>query len=651
MSEKTADIDNDVNKQEETNKSFMQKSMKDKIVTIFTTAGVLWFMYSLCFSATSPTIIRPVFVAFVLLLGLILGPRPGKNKVVKRIVLAVDIVFVALVVASTVYIIMDHDAWVMRTALGHNNMDIFFSVVTVIAILELTRRTVGWPLVILTLVFFLYANLGGHFPGKFKIFPYSFRQIFNQFYGTGDGLFGSMVGICSTYILPFVFLGAVMGMSGTGNYFIRLANFLTGKSRGGPAKVAVLSSALFGTISGAGAANVVATGTFTIPLMKKTGYDGRFACAVESVASIGGQIMPPVMASAAFLAADIMGIPYGQLIIYAIIPAVLYYVSLYLSLDMEAGRLNLKSSAEKREEGLALLKEAYLLLPLIIIIVDMCVLGRSPLRAAGFAILGGLLITEINPETRLSPKKFLMAIADSAYNACKTLMPIGGAFICASLVVALLNLTGMGIKLSSLILGVAQGHLLPALVLTMLITIILGMGLPVAASYVIAASVCAPSLIQMGAPLVAAHMFILHFASLSGITPPVALAAFTAAGIAREKPLSVAVTACRIGLCAFFVPYCFAFGTDLLLLNGVGPALISLIPALIGCFSIVLFVIGWCTYKINIVFRILLLAAGLCMMYVGRTTDIIGIVTIVAVLVIHYVYNRKKYGPKKLFSK
>ena len=628
-------------------------SLREKITKVICAVGIIWFIYALCFTATSPGVLRPMFVMFIVLLGLLMGPRPGKNnRIVRIIFIVIDCIFTALVIASTVYIIIDQEAWVMRAALGHNQADLFFSVVTTVAILELTRRTIGYPLVILTLLSMAYAYFGGKMPGAFRIFPYSLTEIFNQFYGTGDGLFASMVGICATYILPFVFLGSVMEMSGTGNYFVDLANYLTGRSRGGPGKVAVVSSALFGTISGAGAANVVATGTFTIPLMKRTGYEAKFACAVEAVASIGGQIMPPVMASAAFLAADLMGIPYGQLIVYAVIPAIIYYLSLYLTLDLEAGRLKMRPTpAEERASGKEIAKNIYLLIPLVIIIFDMCILGRSPLRAAAFALLGGFVITEINPATRLGPVDFVKAVINSAHKCCKTLMPIGGAFICASLVVAMLNLTGLGIKLSSLILSAAHDQVLLALILTMVITVILGMGLPVAASYVIAASVCAPSLVQMGVPLVAAHMFILHFASLSGITPPVALAAYTAAGIGGEKPLGVAVTACRIGLCAFFVPYCFVFGTDLLLLNGFGPALLALIPALVGCVGVVLCVIGWCTYPIIWPMRILCLVGGVCMLIVGTATDIIGLALIAAALAFTYITGRKKYGPRKLFSK
>ena len=627
----------------------VRMSAKDIVSRVVAVVGIGWFIYSLCFTATAPSILRPVFVFFIGLLGVLLGPRPGKTKATRTIILIIDLLFLAAVAASTIFIIVDQEAWIMRTAYGHNTPDVVFSVITTIMVLELTRRTIGWPLVILAVVSMLYAYFGGYFPGTFRIFSYDWFTIFGQLYGTGDGLFGMMVGICSTYILPFVFLGAVMEMSGTGNYFIRLATFFTGRSRGGPGKVAVISSALFGTISGAGAANVVATGTFTIPLMKRTGYTPRFACAVESVASIGGQIMPPIMASAAFLAADLMGIPYGELIIYAVIPAILYYLSLYFTLDLEAGRLRMRPvPSSERESGRALLREFYLLLPLLIIIFDLCILGHSPLRAAVLALLGGFLITELNKETRLADIPFLKRVCEAAYAACKTLMPIGGAFVCASIVVAMLNLTGLGIKLSSLILSAAQDRLLIALVLTMVITVILGMGLPVAASYVIAASVCATSLVEMGVPLVAAHMFILHFASLSGITPPVALAAYTAAGIGEEKPLGVACTACRIGLCAFFVPYCFVFGPELLLLEGYGAALMALIPALCGCFAVVVGAIGWMTYPMIWPLRIACLIGGMCMMIVGTSTDIIGICLIIVSLVIHYLISRKKYGPRKL---
>ncbi|MDR3331592.1 MAG: TRAP transporter fused permease subunit [Synergistaceae bacterium] len=609
-------------------------------------AGILWHLYALCFTATAPSILRPWHVMFILFLGFLIGPKPGKTRGTRAIVWILDAVFIAGVFASTIFIVfMDQQGFVMRAALFHNDTDIIFSIITTIFVLEMTRRMLGWPLVILALLSIAYAYFGDIIPPPFKIFSYDIDAIFGQLYGTGDGLFGMMVGICSTYILPFIFLGAIMDMCGTGNYFVRVASFFAGRSRGGPGKVAVISSALFGTISGAGAANVVATGTFTIPLMKRTGYEPRFACAVEAVASIGGQITPPVMASAAFLAADLMGIPYGQLITYAIIPAVLYYVSLYITLDLEAGRLKMKPSpAEDLGSGSELLKNVYLLIPLFIIIYELVIMNHSPLRAAVFAIIGGLVISQVNSGTRLAPLAYLRRVGQAFYNAAKILTPIGAAFICASIVVAMLNLTGLGIKFSSLILSAAKGHLVFALFLTMVITILLGMGLPVAASYVVAASVCAPSLVQLGIPLVAAHMFILHFASLSGITPPVALCAYAAAGIGEEKPLPVAVTACRIGLCAFFVPYAFALGPSLLLLNGFGSAMLAIIPALAGAIAVVMCVIGWIIYPIPWYLRMTLLFGGLCMLYVGLVSDLVGFAVMAVSLAAHFLLARHTNG-------
>jgi TRAP transporter 4TM/12TM fusion protein len=629
---------------EKTPEAATKKPLNEKIAYVVATVGIVWHFYALVFSATPPSILRPWHVLFIVGFAYLICPKPGKTRKVHTIFWIIDSVFIAGVIASTIYIVfIDQQGFVMRAALVHNDTDIFFSIVTSIIVLELTRRLVGWPLVILALATIAYAYFGNFVPGLFKIFSYDTLHVFGALYGTGDGLFGMMVGICSTYILPFIFLGAIMDMSGTGNYFIRVANFFAGRSRGGPGKVAVISSALFGTISGAGAANVVATGTFTIPLMKRTGYKPAFACAVESVASIGGQITPPVMASAAFLAADLMGIPYGELIIYAIIPAILYYISLYFTLDLEAGRLKMKPSpVDDRDKGKTLIAQLYLLIPLFIIIYELVVMNHSPLKAATYAVLGGLIVTELNRETRMKPFDYLKRLIESFYRASKTLMSIAVAFVTASMVVSMLNLTGLGIKLSSLILSAANGHLILALILTMVITIILGMGLPVAASYVIAASVCAPTLVQMGIPIVAAHLFILHFASLSGITPPVALCAYAAAGIGGEKPLTVAVTACRIGLCAFIVPFAFTLGPALLLLYGIVPAITASLPALVGVFGVALCVIGWFQYPIRWFLRPLFLFGGLCMIYVGWVTDVIGLLLIAASLLAHlFIFSKK----------
>ncbi|MHB8916703.1 MAG: TRAP transporter permease [Desulfocucumaceae bacterium] len=616
-------------------------SLALKAAKLVAVVGLLWHLYVLTIQPTSPGILRPVHILFLVIMAALTLSRPGRDRL-GRLYQGIDWVLAGMVIASTIYIIYDQVDWSFRSGLTPTTLDLIFSAATTLAILELTRRLFGWPLVVLNLTFICYAALGWYAPSIFKIFPFGYERILGQIYSVENGVFGMMTGVSATYILPFMLLGRVMQASGTGGLFIDLANSLTGKSRGGPAKVAVVSSALFGTISGAGAANVVATGTFTIPLMKDAGYPGRFAAAVEAVASTGGQIMPPIMASAAFLAAELTGIPYGTIALAAIIPAILYYLALYAAIDLEAGKLGLATIAPEKIPSLKnlFLRQGYLLLPLFTIIFMLMVQNASPLRAAMVAIVVGIVVSWLRPESRVNLPKLIEAM----YGAAKDLFPIGIAFAAAGIVVGMINLTGLGIKLTSLLMSFTQGQVVLALLMTMVVTIILGMGLPVAASYIIAASVCAPALIKMGVPTLPAHLFILHFASLSAITPPVALCAYAAAGIAKENPLKVGLTACRIGLVAFIVPYMFVMGPGLLLQSGAWLAVRTGITAVIGTLSVVVAAEGWWRKTVSWPCRALFLAGGVLLIEPHVLTDLIGVALMAAGFALHFLVGRGSAG-------
>lgn len=613
------------------------------LIKIFAVIGVVYQLYCTTIRATNPGVIRPVHVLFLLTMAYFVAKKPGKSNGVKGFWWVIDTVLLLSVLGSTIYVIADQTAWMRRYPISSTNWDYFFAAMTLVMVLVMTQRLLGWPMVALSLVAICYCLFGHNLHGTFRILRITPRKMVTTMYYMQEGFFNSLMGICLTYVLPFVFVGKLMEICGTGDYFTLLASRLTGKSRGGPAKVAVFSSALFGTVSGAGTANVVATGTFTIPLMKKTGYPSHFAAAVEAVASTGGQIMPPVMASAAFLAADLSGIPYGTIALAALVPAIIYYASLYISIDLEAGRLQLKAMDDA---DIASWKEVlggiYLLSPLAAIILVMVVLNNSPVRGAFYAMICGVVLFFINPKTRMPLWDGIKAIGEAMYKTAVSMATIGMAFLCASVVVAILNMTGIAVKLSSLILSIGQGSLLLSLLLTAVIITILGMGLPVAASYVIAASICVTPLVTLNVPLVAAHLFILHFASLSALTPPVCLSAYAAAGISGDPPMKVGFTSVRIGLVAFLLPFFFAMSPDMLIvINGAWPAIRTALTALIGCAGISFSMIGWYRKDVSWPLRAAFLIGGCMMAAPSARTDILGAVILAAALVLHLLVDKR----------
>jgi len=605
--------------------------------------GILYQLYCTMIRATNPGIIRPVHVLFLLTISYFTAPKPGKSNGTRLFWWIIDTILLIGVIGSTIYVLKNQAAWMMRYPISSTDLDYLFAGLTLIMVLVMTQRLLGWPMVILALAAIAYCLFGHYLSGSFRILRITPRKMVTTMYYMQEGFFCSLMGTCLTYVLPFVFVGKLMEICGTGDYFTELAGRLTGRTRGGPAKVAVFSSALFGTVSGAGTANVVATGTFTIPLMKKVGYPSHFAAAVEAVASTGGQIMPPVMASAAFLAADLSGIPYGTIALAALVPAIIYYASLYITIDLEAGRLSMKAMDDSDiASWKAVFSRCYLLMPLLAIVLVMVVLNKSPIRGAFYAMLCGVILLFINPKTRPSFKEGVKIVAGAIYKTAISMATIGSAFLCASVVVAILNMTGVAVKLSAAILSVGQGNVLFSLLLTAVIITILGMGLPVAASYVIAASICVNSLVALNIPLIATHLFILHFASLSALTPPVCLSAYAAAGISGDPPMKVGFTAVRIGLVAFMLPFFFAINPDMLIVvNGAGAAVRTAITAMIGCTGVAVSTIGWYRRNVSWPMRIAFLLGGILMAAPSVYTDIIGGAIIVAALFLHLYLSGK----------
>ena len=512
-------------------------------------------------------------------------------------------------------------------------IDIFFGLVFVLLSLEAARRTIGLPIVLIAGVGIAYALWGHHLQGIFGHRPFTSVEILDDIVYSFNGLWGSPISVAASFVFMFILFGAFLNHAGAGEFFFQLSTAIAGRSKGGAAKVAVLASALFGSISGSPTANVVTTGSFTIPVSKKTGYRPSFAAAVEAAASTGGSILPPIMGSSAFLMAAVTNIPYGTIVIAAILPGILYYVSLLSMVHLEAMRLDLpRTSAEEIPKLGTVLKSGWqYFIPLVVLIVFL-VLGYSASRTGFYAILSIIAVSWLRKHTRMGFRKVATAMVDGARSA----IPVSTACAAAGLVIAGIMSTGLGGKLTSIVLHLTAGMLLPTLLLVMLICIILGMGMPVAAAYILTAMLAAPALMELGVSSLSAHLFIVYFSIFSAITPPVAVAAFAAAGIADANPNRVGLEALRLGIVGFIVPFLFVFEPALLLDGTSVEISIAIITAIAGILMLSASIIGWLTMKTTWWERILLLIGGLLFLIPGILSKSIGSLFLLSIYIIQH---------------
>ena len=567
--------------------------------------------------------------------------KPGKKF--KDTVPWYDVLLMLAGIGTVIYCITAERGMAYRMGSNPTTADLIAISIILLLLLEGTRRIYGMILPTVAIVFLLYCHFGQYFSGGLGHSGYSWKKTISYMLGY-EAVFGSPMNASATMVFLFMVFGAFLTFSGAGPFFIDLAMSLAGSKRGGPAKVAVISSALFGTVSGNSVANVVSTGAFTIPLMKSVGYKPKFAAAVEATASSGGQIMPPILGSAAFIMAELIGAPYSEIMLASIIPALLYFFTVFLMVDIEAAKNNLTGVAkEELPKRKYVLQNLYMLLPLVVLTIVMTVLNQSAIRAASWGILSCIIVYIIK-NRKFSFKEIMDAMADGAKSACGMIC----AFGTAGIVVGVLNMTGAGIKFASFVVEVANGHRLVALILTMIASLILGMGLPTSASYIICAAVAAPALIDMGLTAIQAHMFVFYFACISAITPPVAMAAYAGATISGSKPMEVGFTACKLGICAFIVPFMFCYAPTLLWKGAAGDIIVTIITALIGatmlsyglqryagCFSLPLGIIPAC----------ILIASALLMIIPGTVTDLIGIAGACVVLI--PLFLKKRHMQKK----
>jgi len=552
-----------------------------------------------------------------------------------------DAILIAISLIGCGYLIVNADALAQRMTYAEalTPVQVVLGTGLVAVVLEAARRTVGWVLVLVAVGFLLYAKFGNLLPEPLWHRGRDVGAIVEQTYLTVDGIWNVPLAVTANYIFLFVFLGSLLVASGAGTFFTDLARSLTGRTVGGAAKTAVVSSALMGMLSGSSSANVVTTGSFTIPAMHKAGYRPEFAAGVEAVASTGGQLTPPIMGAAVFLMIEFAGIPYAEIMRAAAIPAILYFVSVFLMVDLEARRLGLHPQMDGPlpRVGGVLRRRGYLLLPLLIM-VWVLVEGYTP-ATAGFWSIASLaaLSFMLDPATR---RRFVAVLLEAATQAPRLIAPITIACAIGGILAGVIAMTGLGIRISNIILDVSDGVLMVTLFLTMVVAIVLGMGMPTSAAYVILAALLAPGLVQMGVSVMAAHLFIIYCAAKSAITPPVAIASYAAAAVAGSDPWRTSLIAFRLGLPVFIIPFMFVYGAPLLGQGHPLEILWTVLTATTGIAALSVASVGWLVIPLKWYERAIALAAALPMIYVEWRTDLIGVLLILFGLGLLYLRIR-----------
>ncbi len=598
----------------------------------------LFQLYTSIFGVLTAQLQRSIHLGFALALIFLLFPARKKNLKVKKVAWY-DLLLAVIAVTVGTYWPMMIDDLVNRVG-RLTPMDFYIGIAAILLVLEATRRTVGLPITIIAALFMAYALYGPYMPGFLAHRGLDLESLVQTMFFTTEGILGTPLGVSSTFIFLFLLFGAFLVKTGVGQYFNDLAVAVAGKSTGGPAKVAIFSSALQGTISGSSVANVVTSGSFTIPMMKKLGYRKEFAGAVEAAASTGGQLMPPIMGAAAFLMVEFIGggITYWEIAKAATIPALLYFTGIWIMTHFEAKRIGLRGlSDEEMPDRKEVLKKIYLLLPILIVILLM-VSGMSIMRAALWSILSTIIVSAFSKETRIGFKDAIDALVDGA----RTALGVAAATAAAGIIVGVVTKTGLGLKLANGLLDLSGGYLIPTLMFTMLAAIVLGMGSPTTANYVITSTIAAPAIILLGIPDLSAHLFVFYFGIIADITPPVALAAFAAAGVSGGEPLRTGVNSAKLAIAAFIIPYMFVLSPELLMIDTTWTYLIWVVfTAISGMLAIGAGIIGYWLRKLFWWERVLGLVAGIMLIYPEGMTDIIGLGLFILLVALQVIIKDK----------
>lgn len=627
-------------KEHKVSRQSLRKSLNGTPQKATLVVAVLWMLFQIVIAAqfihVTPHKVRIVHLGFALIMIFLLTPIFRKSRTDKISLVDGLLVLVTAGVFAGMYV--RYDA-LIKMGGRCADIDVVLGILTLLLMYEGARRVVSPGLSILSLIVLAYAFFGQYVPGILATSGYSLQRIINHLVLGGEGVYGFALGVSAETIVIFVIFGAVLQEVGISDYFYDLANAIAGNSRGGPAKVAVISSSLMGMVSGETSANVATTGAFTIPLMKRVGYDNNFAGAVECAASAGGQILPPVMGATAFMLADTLGIPYIQLAIAAVLPAILYYVSVFSTVHFRAVRLQLSSSDDVKKNWGDLLKRSYLLLPLVGIVV-LLVMNYTPTFSAFWGgIVVAVVLSFIRKDTRLNKEKILRIM----YNAAKTAMTLGTATAVVGIVVGTFSLTGITMTLARIIFQITGGIKILTLFMTMLVAMILGMGLPTSAAYVLASISAAPALTLVGISDLPAHLFVFYYGCMSTITPPVATGAYTAAGLSGGNPNKIGFISMRLAVAGFIVPFIFIYTPDLLL--GAETHVLSMLFAFIvtalGLIYLCAAIEGAFLKPIAKYMRLIFVVLALLLIWPNVFVSTVGLVIAVVVAFASAVHNKK----------
>lgn len=609
--------------------------------------GGMLHIYNSAFGTISAFQMRPIHVGIVGLLAVLMDMVSLKDKKHKAVHIVLNGLVLFCVLAGISELLFHYSEIAQNAGLTSDRITIC-STLLVISILYLTSRKVGKALAIVAVVFMAYALLGQYLPGILGHRGYSYSRIMYFLYVNGNGIFGVPIDTSARYLVLFMIMGEFIELSGTSKLFMAVADYVSSKLRGGAAKSSVVASALFGCISGTPIANVMVTGSFTIPMMKKSGFEDDFAAGVEATASTGGLIMPPMMGAGAFVMAELLGISYGAIMAAAVIPAILYYFSIYLSIDFYAFKHKIGRVEDTNLEEIKsnIKRYAHTILPLVFFIVSV-IAGYSVFRSAIICIVMTPVIAAFRKETRMTVKM----VVDGIAGGMKSSVSLGAACACAGIIVGIVSLTGFGFSFAEL-LRLFGNVPIVALIITMLVCLIMGMGMPAVASYMITATIAAPTLIEMGFLPIAVHMFVFYFSGFSSVTPPVALASYAAAGIAKSNPMKTGWQAFKLAIVAFLAPYFFVFSPALIAQTG-GFELLTTVPfALIGTYA---FICGmrayfWGRDLNNKGLRAVIMAGGLLMIIPGMATDIIGVGLLVIVYMTECIMRKRRseYGKENI---
>ena len=593
-------------------------------------------------------ILRASHLGFVQLLAFLLFPASKKSP--KNQLPLYDVILGLIGAACWVYIVVNFQALARRTG-AYKPVDIIVAVVGILVLMESCRRIVGLPILIIASVFILYAFAGRYLPGFLNHRGYKLDRIAAHLFYNTEGIMGIPLGACSTFIFLFILFGALLEKTGIGQFFMDTCNAIAGGASGGPAKVAVLTSALLGTVSGSSVSNTVGSGSFTIPMMKRLGYKSEFAGAVEAAASTGGQLMPPIMGAAAFLMAESLGLPYITIVKASIIPALLYFSGIFITVHLEAHKLGLKGLPRQQLPRFIplILKKGYMILPLAVIVIFLC-MGRTAVYAALMGILSCLTIGVVSSIVDVlrgeTPRFGIKDLVEVATATARNIISVAIACAMAGIIIGIVTLTGIGLKFGAGLISISHGIAIITLLLTMVSSIILGMGAPTTANYLITSTITAGAIIGLGFQPLAAHMFAFYFGIIADITPPVALAAIAGAAIAKGKPIKTAFNATKLAIGAFIIPYVFVFNPQMLMID---TTFINALPialtALIGMFGLSVALEGYAFRNSTIVERVLFAIAGVMCILPNHATDLTGI-ALLALLIVYQIIMKKKDASK-----